>query len=127
MGIVRSFASPIGSYFDIPHEVVCGTLIGISTRTNIKVLRKNKDQILKELTKYGNIGMLISIDICKELDSCCDYLVEIIENWIQKLEIPRLGVYGFNNSAIERVIRGTGDKNNPVILANKDINNILSE
>ena len=95
LGIVHGLASPIGSYYNIPHGVVCGTLVGVSTRINIENLRKDKETNIGYLEKYAEIGRLLSYDNCENLDQCCDYLVNQIEQWVQSFQIPKLGDYKF--------------------------------
>lgn len=41
LGVVHGFAGPIGGFFPIPHGVVCGTLIGATTRANLEALRRD--------------------------------------------------------------------------------------
>jgi alcohol dehydrogenase class IV len=125
LGIVHGLASSVGSYFDIPHGVVCGTLVGVSTKINIDILRRNKNENESALKKYADIGKLLSSDTCQDVDRCCDSLVEKIEEWIQGLQIPRLGAYGLKESDIEKVANGTGQKNNPVRLGKDDIRKII--
>lgn len=40
LGIVHGLASPIGGFFEIPHGVVCGTLLAEATKLNIKKLKE---------------------------------------------------------------------------------------
>jgi alcohol dehydrogenase class IV len=125
LGVVHGLASPIGSYYDIPHGVACGTLVGIATRVNIETLRQNKNANNHHLQKYATIGKLLSNDTFEDIDDCCDYLIEKIEEWIEVLQIPGLGSYGFKESDIEKVVNGTGNKNNPVTLEKEEIRRII--
>ncbi|MCH2207378.1 MAG: iron-containing alcohol dehydrogenase [Lentisphaerales bacterium] len=53
LGIVHGFASPIGGFFDIPHGVVCGTLLPAATETNIKKLQESSEpESLERLQKH---------------------------------------------------------------------------
>lgn len=150
LGIVHGLASPIGGYFDIPHGVVCGTLLGAAVQTNITLLRKMrqndeqssetaKDAALA-LKKYARAGALFSgsddgMYYCESLtdsslpenfiDKNCDCLIEIIESWIEKLRIPRLGEYGLTESDLDKIVEKTGNKNNPVQLTPEQIKQIL--
>jgi alcohol dehydrogenase class IV len=127
LGIVHGLASPIGSYYEIPHGVVCGTLIGVATRINIKRLREEEKVNRSHLEKYAKIGRLLSDNICLDMNACCDYLVNQIDNWIELLNMPRLGNYGFQESDVEKVVTVTGQKNNPVKLTDEDIMRIVRE
>ncbi len=125
LGIVHGLASPMGGYSDIPHGVACGTLVGIATRINIERLREGQESNQKYLKKYANIGRLFSDDQCDGLDECCNFLIEKIEIWIETLQIPRLGKYGFDTLLIDKIVEDTGNKNNPIQLTNMDIRYIL--
>jgi len=102
LGIVHGLASPIGGLFSIPHGVVCGTLIGVATRINISHLFRNKEENKKYLTKYADIGKLLSDDQCGNMEQCCEYLIEKVEEWINQLQLPRLEKYGIQHEYIDR-------------------------
>ena len=40
LGVVHGFASSIGGMFNIPHGVVCGTLMAQANAINVRELRK---------------------------------------------------------------------------------------
>ena len=52
-------------------------------------------------------------------------LVNILDNWTQRLKIPILGEFGVQESDIEGVVNATGQKNNPVQLEDKDLKDII--
>jgi len=60
LGIVHGLASPIGGVFDIPHGVVCGTLLAEATKMNIKKLKEQGVAGKAGLKKHANIGALLS-------------------------------------------------------------------
>jgi alcohol dehydrogenase class IV len=125
LGIVHGLASPIGGYFNIPHGVVCGTLLGAATRATVRKLKAENNT--GALTKYAGAGRLFSREWEEDPVKCCDRLVEVIDMWTEKLEIPRLGKYGIKESDIDRIAEGTGNKNNPAILSKDEIKGILTE
>jgi len=125
LGIVHGLASPMGGYSDIPHGVACGTLIGSATRINIDRLREEGESGQIYLKKYAAIGGLFSNDKYDDPNESCEFLVEKIESWIDTLGIPRLNKYGYDDALIEKIIDGTGNKNNPINLSNLDIRHIL--
>jgi len=117
LGVVHGFASALGGFFDIPHGVICGTLIGAATRINIEELRKQRSHS-PALEKYAWVGALMARheDGSGNADAHLDYLVQKLENWIASLEIPRLGKFGVTPGDVDRIIGQTGIKNNPVAL-----------
>lgn len=125
LGTVHGFASPIGGYFDIPHGVVCGTLIGELIRINIKNLSSdpNKDGIYLE--KYANVGRIFSGKNNLERKAACEALVDEVNRLIEVMEIPRLGDYGIKEEDLDKIIEKTGNKNNPVELKKEELREML--
>ncbi|GAG62668.1 unnamed protein product, partial [marine sediment metagenome] len=97
LGIVHGLASPIGGFFDIPHGVVCGTLLSEATKMNIKRLQDNKLIGRDVLRNYAQVGALIAgknyIDE-EKIDDYCSILTKSLDNWTSQLELDRLGKYG---------------------------------
>jgi len=96
LGIVHGFASSIGGMFNIPHGVVCGTLLAESTKRNIKRLEQLGTEGEKYLLKYAIVGALINgnesiYDI--NVPHYCSILVETLEYWTKELNIDRLEVW----------------------------------
>lgn len=127
LGVVHGLASPIGSFYDIPHGVACGTLVGTATKVNIEKLRQIGDTGGKYLLKYARIGKLLSGDKCSGIESCCEYLIEKITEWIEILSIPKLRAYGYSEYDVDKTVSGTGMKNNPVHLEKDDLRQIILE
>ena len=128
LGIVHGLASPIGGYFDIPHGVVCGTLLSEATKMNIKRLQDNKLIGRGVLRKYAQVGALIvdknNIDE-EKIDDYCSILTDSLDNWTDQLELDRLGKYGIKMEDVDKIISKTGIKNNPVNLKTEDIREII--
>jgi len=126
LGIVHGFASTIGGYFDIPHGVVCGTLMGASTRINIeKLIQTNPEHIA--LKKYARVGRLFTPHKDRDDIYYARNLAQTIEKWISDLNIPRLGEFGMKEQDFDRIISGTGNKNNPAKLGKEEMRQILTE
>ncbi|MBA7534770.1 Long-chain-alcohol dehydrogenase 1 [subsurface metagenome] len=128
LGIVHGLAGPIGGLFDIPHGVICGTLLAEATKMNIKKLQELGSSGKKGLRKYADIGVLLSGNKFVEqgkIDEYCSILVDTLDGWTQDLKLERLGKYGINIKNIEKIVEKTGLKNNPVNLNKKDVKTIL--
>jgi alcohol dehydrogenase len=129
LGSVHGLASPLGAYFPIPHGVVCGTLVGIATRVNIRALRQREPEN-PGLDKYARLGNLLS---AQELDDPRDArqaLVRTLEDWTERLGLPALGVYGVRETDIPRVVagsRGGSMKTNPIVLTDAEIAGIVRQ
>ncbi|NVM44216.1 MAG: iron-containing alcohol dehydrogenase [Candidatus Lokiarchaeota archaeon] len=128
LGIVHGFASSIGGLFEIPHGVVCGTLLAESTKVNIKRLEQLGTEHKNSLQKYALVGALINGKKCFEdidIPHHCSILVDMLDNWTKKLNIDRLGQYGITSIDIDNIIEKTSLKNNPVQLKREDLHEIL--
>ena len=128
LGIVHGLASPIGGFFDIPHGVVCGTLLGEATKMNIKKLQEQGVAGKEGLRKYAVIRALLSekeFNAEGKIEEYCSNLIDILDKWTKDLKIDRLGKYGIKTEDIEKLVKNAGLKNNPVNLVNKDIETII--
>ena len=62
LGIVHGLASVLGGMFEIPHGVICGTLLAPATRMNIRTLKKRGGPKAGPfLQKYARVGALLEI------------------------------------------------------------------
>ncbi len=128
LGIVHGLAGPIGGLFDIPHGVICGTLLAEATKINIKKLQELGSSGKEGLRKHADIGALLSGNKFVEqgkIDEYCRILGDIIDGWTQDLKLERLGKYGIAIGDIKKIVDKAGLKNNPVNLSKKDIETIL--
>jgi alcohol dehydrogenase class IV len=125
LGIVHGFASPIGGYFDIPHGVVCGTLVGEATKMNITRLKEDLDKNVLYLQKYANVGCLMGDDSCPDINNNCNALIEKLFKWTEIFDLPRLGPYGIGDQDVKKIVESSSMKYNPVNLNKKDLREIL--
>jgi alcohol dehydrogenase class IV len=125
LGIVHGLASPVGGFFKIPHGVVCGTLIAQATNKNIQVLMEQGNKNHWAMQKYAHVGKLISNSIIEDAMVNCNLLIQTIETWIDKLQLPKLGKYGIREADISRIVTNTGLKENPVQLTASQITEII--
>ncbi len=128
LGIVHGLASPIGGFFDIPHGVICGTLLAEATKINIKKLKEMGAAGKEGLKKHADIGALLSGNILlveREIDKYCSLLIETLDKWTEELKIERLGKYGLKSANIEKIVKNASLKNNPVNLTQDEIKIII--
>ncbi len=123
LGIIHGMASPIGGYFNIPHGVVCGTLLGAATKVNIEGLRKSSD--MESLKKYAEVGAILTGCDKKDLDLCCNLLIEKLDEWTETLRLPPLSQYGIRESHLDKIIEDAGNKQNPVQLSRSEMRDLL--
>ena len=129
LGSVHGLASPLGAFFPIPHGVVCGTLVAAATRTNIRALR-NREPGSPALQKYAEAGILLSGRMFNSESAAQDGLVELLEDWTDRLELPRLGAFGMRDDDIEQVVancRGGSMQTNPLVLEDRELASLLQQ
>jgi alcohol dehydrogenase class IV len=126
LGVVHGFASVLGGFFDIPHGVICGTMIGAATRTNIRYLQA-QDGTNIFLEKYARAGALLARReyVPENRDDHLDFLVRQMDEWTRTFRLPRLGAFGVGFQDSNRIIQHTENKNNPVKLDRSGIKEIL--
>lgn len=124
LGVVHGFASPLGGFFDAPHGVVCGTLLGAATRTIIdKLLQQAPDG--PALAKYAAAGALFADQQDQSQKYCCDALVGAIDDMTDAFDLPRLSRYGIGSDDVDRIVAATGLKNTPAALDGEHLAGIL--
>ncbi|MCT4596938.1 MAG: iron-containing alcohol dehydrogenase [Vallitalea sp.] len=123
LGIVHGFASSVGGYFDIPHGVICGTLLPEAIKVNVELLRQKNDMIYLE--KYAKVSSILTGCNGKDTIMSCYKLIEILEKWVEELKVPKLGEFNVREEDIDRIIKITSNKYNPVQLSSEDMRRIL--
>ncbi|HEX2958089.1 MAG TPA: iron-containing alcohol dehydrogenase [Chitinispirillaceae bacterium] len=126
LGVVHGLASLIGALFEIPHGVVCGTLLAGSVRANVEKLKTLPDGA-PALKKYTRASSLVSGKVYRDDTSAVNDLVDFLKNLSEQLEMPRLARYGIRENDIGRFLTENVNKNNPVLLAHGDIRSVLQE
>lgn len=127
LGSVHGLAPPLGSFFPIPHGVVCGTLVAEATDVNIRCLRQ-RAPASPALAKYARVGALLSGRAFPTHDHALATLVETLRTWVNDLALPRLSTFGMGQADIARVVansRGSSMKTNPIILTDDEIAEIV--
>lgn len=126
LGVVHGFASSIGGLFDIPHGVICGTLLAASVRANVTRLEREGGAGEEALRKYARAGELLSGRAGGGTREGCARLLDVLEAWSEELGIPRLGEYGMKAADIDTVLEGTSLKENPAALGRDELAEILA-
>ncbi|TXT63039.1 MAG: Iron-containing alcohol dehydrogenase [Promethearchaeota archaeon] len=128
LGVVHGFASSIGGLYEIPHGVVCGTLLAEAVKMNIKKLNSMGKEGVMSLRKHAKLGALLSDsddNAEKDISYYLELLIYTLENWTNKLKLERLSTYGINEGDVNMIVEKTGLKNNPVSLTPEDMKEIL--
>jgi alcohol dehydrogenase class IV len=124
LGAVHGFASSIGGLFNIPHGIVCGTLMAPANAVTVKKLRK-QDQNHPSLLKYSELGKFFSNENQKNQDYYVDLFISTLFEWTKMMNIPGLAKYGIKNTDFKKIVELTDNKNNPVKLDKNELTEIL--
>jgi alcohol dehydrogenase class IV len=125
LGAVHGLAGTVGAMFDIPHGIVCGTLMAVANEVNVRELRKISHDH-PALNKYANLGRIFSDIEGRDDDYYIDSLVDYLHNLTEQLMLSRLGKYGIRSEDISSICLQTDAKNNPVKLSAELLGEILS-
>ncbi len=125
LGIVHGFASSVGGLFDIPHGVLCATLLLEATRENINCLQ-HLDPKHPMLDRYAIAGRILSGSAESDIADGCSRLLETLEEWQELLGFPRLRKFGIVPEDFERIAALTRSKTNAVDLDHNSMQRILS-
>jgi alcohol dehydrogenase class IV len=123
LGIVHGFAQPLGSFYEVPHGKVCGTLMGAANRITVERLREEAN--LDVLEKYFNVARLITPN--ENRDEAIDTLLDYLDQLTANFNLPVLSDYGITPADFPLIIANTGQKEHPVRLTDDDLKSILMQ
>lgn len=127
LGIVHGFASSIGGHIDIPHGVLCATLLGAATMENMVQLRERGGDTGRFLVKYAQVGRVLCADFSMDDEESCHALLKKLDDWENELNFPKLGAFGFQEKDIDGIVSCTRCKSNPVELSDESMKKILKQ
>lgn len=124
LGAVHGIAGSLGGMCPIPHGVACARLLPLVMKTNVHSLMTEGDQILT-IDRYNKIAQWLT---GKE-DAGWSDGIKWIDNLVQQFKIPSLCHYGLQKKEIPQLIKrsqkASSMKGNPVILNDKELNQII--
>jgi alcohol dehydrogenase class IV len=129
LGSVHGLASPLGAFFPVPHGVVCGTLVAAATDMNIRALCA-RGPASAALEKYAHVGRLLNSRPLLSREEAWKLLVQTLNDWTQRVKMPRLGAYGIQESDVPRIVancRGSSMRTNPIELTDAEIQEVLMQ
>lgn len=124
LGVVHGFASSVGGNCDIPHGVICGTLMASANESIVRKIRKEKIQN-EALGKYRVLGELFLDCGGKNSDYCIDSFIDYLHRITNELKLPGLKTAGVRQNQIKGICLTTECKNNPVTLSPAELEEIL--
>jgi alcohol dehydrogenase class IV len=124
LGAVHGFASSIGGMYNIPHGLICGTLMASGNEINVRELRK-MDAGQPALEKYALLGRLFSDESGKSDSYYTDRFIQFLHRLTGELNLPGFSEYGVEEKDVDYICSNTDIKNNPVKLTPEDLKDIL--
>jgi alcohol dehydrogenase class IV len=125
LGVVHGFASSIGGMYDMPHGLVCGTLMAKANEINVRELRKLSGN-QTSLRKYALLGELFLDEKGKSDDYYIDGFIAHLKKLTSDLQLHGFKRYGVEDRDIELICSVTEIKNNPVNLGMDELSEIIS-
>ena len=124
LGVVHGFASSIGGMYNIPHGLICGTLMSKSNEINVRELRKYGSNA-SALKKYSLLGKLFVDESGKTEDYYIDEFIQYLYKLSNELDLTRLKLFRIEKKDIEMICSKTELKNNPVVLTSENLQEII--
>ncbi len=125
LGTVHGFASSVGGFFDIPHGLVCGTMMGAANRITVANI-KSEGEGEYALEKYAQVGKLFAEHHSKSNNYYIDFLLDLIDDYTNQFMLDKLSVYDVTPANFEKIIQVTANKNNPVALNDEELYQVLA-
>ena len=123
LGVVHGFASSMGARYDIPHGIICGTLMASANEINIRILRREKNN--EALSKYASLGRLF-LDRKEGSDAYfTDGFIDYLYMLSEEIKLPGLKSSGADEIDFNDIVKNTDCKNNPVKLSDEELLEIL--
>lgn len=125
LGIIHGFAPPLGSLHNIPHGIVCGTLMATGNKVTLRKLQQS-DSNQDALDKYCTLGQIVSSASKRSNEYYQEAFIDFLENLTHKFAIPTLGSFGVSENDIPEILNQSVNKNNPVALNQKEMTEVLN-
>lgn len=126
LGVVHGFASSIGGLYDIPHGLICGTLMAAANEVTVRELEKGWANPVA-YKKYAELGKVFADDRIRSDKYYIESFIDFLHDLTAKLKLPGLATVGIEESALDFISENTGSKNNPVSLGKDSVMEILKK
>jgi alcohol dehydrogenase class IV len=113
LGLIHGFASSIGASFEIPHGVVCGTMMAVVNRFIVRSVLAGNDKGML-IKKYIFLGKIFSGIETRENEWYLKFTADYLDELTTRLELPGLGKYGVTTADLEKIAAITDHKSSPV-------------
>jgi alcohol dehydrogenase class IV len=124
LGLIHGFASSIGGFFNVPHGLICGTMMGVVNRYNIETII-NQEAVTQAHTKYAVLGKLLSGEHDRNMQWYMKYTADYIDDLTERLHLRHLGEYGITAADLQHIAANTDHKSNPVKFGKEELVEML--
>ncbi len=124
LGVVHGFASSIGGMYNVPHGLICGTLMGAANEVTVRKLRSlggNENA----MRKYAQLGKTFMDDELPCDENYIDGFISYLNEMTTRLHLSGRRRLGVEESAVEKICESTDCKNNPVRLSRDELTEII--
>jgi alcohol dehydrogenase class IV len=126
LGLVHGFASSVGAMVNIPHGILCGTLMPAANELTVRKLRKGYDN-QEALARYVSLGKIFLGTDDHNDDYYIDGFISYLHYLRKELGLPGLSEYGIGPDSLAEIARQTDCKNNPVKVSAEEMYEILDK
>lgn len=124
LGTVHGLGGPLGGLFDIPHGVACGLLLRPVMEITFRKLAVKWQTLVWE-SKIRRVAALLTGRKIKNFDEAVDVFLKQLDQWLSELNLKPLGHYGVTEEDLGKIIRASGNKNNPYQLTAEEREQVL--
>jgi alcohol dehydrogenase class IV len=126
LGAVHGFAGPLGGMLHAPHGAICARMLPLVMGANLKAMCARRPDH-PAIARYIEIAQILAGD----KNATASDGVEWVSDLVRVLKIPALSVYGMGEEnfpeAVEKAMRASSTKGNPIPLTEAELRNILEE
>ncbi len=126
LALVHGIAGPAGGFYDIPHGVICGTLLAPAMKHTINKLSRVEPES-PYLLKFSALGNIASGSDDMLPSESRTRFIRVLEGLTESLNIPRFSDYGLKTEDLKKIAAASDNKKNPVKLDEQEIFEVLSE
>jgi alcohol dehydrogenase class IV len=124
LGAVHGIAGPLGGEIQVPHGLICACLLPHVMEANLSaIMERTPDHPVLE--RFDVIGKTLR----KDPSARAEDGVQWIREFCKHAKIAKLSAYGFTemefNKIIEKSVKSSSMKGNPISLSEVEIRNIL--
>lgn len=122
LGAVHGLAGPLGGELGAPHGAICGRLLPVVCKANIRALRQNAPQALG---RYAEVACWLT----GRTDASAEDGVVWLQALVGDLAVPGLEAYGLKEALVPEIVakaaQASSMKGNPVALTRDQLTTIL--